>query len=435
MKIEIQYRLLFLLSVILIGLVGCDDLSDYPVSSPVFHVQLPDDIVASQVSHDTLTFVDVSSGNVMKRTLSETENLPMGLYNVSYKANVALQRGDEKVEGILKGALDNVFIGDGNQTYTFDTYLQIDRDDFIIEEIFFTGTLRGSGKQYYGDSYVKIYNNTDHVLYADGVAFVESKFVSTQKYIYTPDIQKDTMTVQAIYVIPGSGKEHPVQPGESLVLCDTGIDHRVANPNSFDLSHADFEWYDVSTQPSHMDIDSETVPNLDKWYCYTLSFFVLHNRGFRSYAIARIPLEKEQYLKDYFYTYEYAIPSESGNFPMTQSAYKLPNDWILDGVNCSVESEWQWNLLPITVDGGWTHCGKTDHDKTRYFKSVRRKMIALDNEGHRILKDTDNSSEDFNSECVPSIIEQQHSSIDAEGRKAEKITYDGVQTVKEKVIE
>ena len=431
MRIQIQYRLLLFLGLTFLWLTGCDDLSDYPVSSPEFNVKLPEDIEASQIKYDTLTFTDVSTGNVMKRALSETDHLPLGLYNVSYKASVALQRGEEIVEGTLKGALENVFIGEGSQSYTLDTYLQIDRDDFIIEEIFFTGTLRGSGKQYYGDSYVKIYNNTDHVLYADGVAFVESKFVSTQKYIYTPDIQKDTMTVQAIYVIPGSGKEHPVQPGESLVLCDTGIDHRQANPNSFDLSHADFEWYDVSTQPSHMDIDSETVPNLDKWYCYTLSFFVLHNRGFRSYAIARIPVAKEQYLKDYFYTYDYVVSSESGNFPMTQSAYKLPNDWILDGVNCSVESEWQWNVLPVTVDGGWTHCGKTDHDMTRYFKSVRRKMVMLDSRGRRILKDTDNSAEDFNTECTPSLVEQQHSAIDAAGTKANKITYDGVQIVKD----
>ncbi|MBQ1676578.1 MAG: hypothetical protein II065_04025, partial [Bacteroidaceae bacterium] len=39
--------------------------------------------------------------------------------------------------------------------------------DFIIEEIFFTGTLRPSGSAYYGDGYIKIFNNTDHVLYAD----------------------------------------------------------------------------------------------------------------------------------------------------------------------------------------------------------------------------------------------------------------------------
>ena len=115
---------------------------------------------------------------------------------------------------------------------------------------------------------------------------------------------------------------------------------------------------------------------------------------------------------------------------MRNSAYKFPNDWIIDGVNCSVEAERQWAILPPSVDGGWTYCGKIDHDMTRYFKSVRRKMIGLDENGHKILQDTNNSTDDFNPECVPSVIEEQHSSINAEGDKAEKITYDGVIEIK-----
>lgn len=416
---------------ILLGAVSCSDLPELSVSSPDITIEYPEDIDVSKIYNDSLSFQDISSGNSWKIKATEVNEIPNGFYRISYNANVTLSREGTEIEGALRGTLENVIIDESHGSFNMKTYLTIDKDDFIFEEIFFTGTLRESGKQYYGDSYVKLYNNTDHVLYADGVAFVESKFVSTLNYLYKPDIQKDTMTVQAIYVVPGSGKDHPVQPGESFVLCDTGIDHRTANPNSFDLSHVDFEWYDVSTKPSHMDIDSETVPNLDKWYCYTLSFFVLHNRGFRSYAIARIPVDKETYLKDYFYTYEYIIPTPVGNFPMQQTAYKLPNDWILDGVNCSVEAEWQWNILPVTVDGGWTHCGTIDRDKTRYFKSVRRKMIGLDKYGHRILKDTNNSTDDFNTECVPSLIEEQHSAIAADGTKAEKITYDGVQEIKE----
>lgn len=94
------------------------------------------------------------------------------------------------------------------------------------------------------------------------------------------------MTVHAIYVVPGSGKEHPVLPGQSMILCDTGIDHRVANPNSFDLSAADFEWYDVSTEPNNMVLTVKPYLIWISWYYYTLSFWVLHNRGFRSYGTA-----------------------------------------------------------------------------------------------------------------------------------------------------
>jgi len=170
------------------------------------------------------------------------------------------------------------------------------------------------------------------------------------------------------------------------------------------------------------------VPNLDKWYCYTLSFYVLHNRGFSSFALARIPKEisKEQYLKDYWYSYSYTMYLDAGTFYMTQSAYKIPNTWIVDGVNCSVEASRVWNILPPSIDAGWTHCGTIDHDKTRYFKSVRRKCLYLNADGTRHLKDTNNSTEDFNTECVPSVIEEQGTAIWSDGTKATTKTYDGV---------
>ena len=36
--------------------------------------------------------------------------------------------------------------------------------DFVIQEIFFTGTLTPAGKQYHGTNYVVLYNGTDRVL-------------------------------------------------------------------------------------------------------------------------------------------------------------------------------------------------------------------------------------------------------------------------------
>ena len=60
------------------------------------------------------------------------------------------------------------------------------------------------------------------------------------------------------------------------------------------------EWFDESNNPRFPDTDT-SVPNMDKWYCYTNTTFSLHNRGFRAYGIARIPVGKDQYLKDYYW--------------------------------------------------------------------------------------------------------------------------------------
>lgn len=419
----------------LAALTSCSDNEEIAKTKTTVALSLPEGVDGIKIKSQELKIKNLTTGAVTVLTSLDNVTLAEGLYDCSYSAEVAYTVKNEDGEiseasGRLTGSAQNVTLTGAAQTLPIETFLSTENDDFIFEEIFFSGTLRASGSQYYGDSYFKIYNNTDHVLYADGLAFCESQFKSTLYFDYTPDIRKDTFTIWSLYVIPGSGTDHPVKPGESMIICDTGIDHRNANPNSFDLSHADFEWYDVSTKPTHMDIDSETVPNLDKWYCYTLSFYVLHNRGFTSFALARIPIGKEEYLKKYKYTYYYTMYLPAGTFPMQQDAYKMPNSWIVDGVNCSVESKRLWNILPPTVDAGWTHCGYIDHDKTRYFRSIRRKMLYLNPDGTMKLKDTNNSTEDFNTECIPSVIEAQHTAIDAAGTKATVETYDGVQPKK-----
>ncbi|MBR4482463.1 MAG: DUF4876 domain-containing protein, partial [Paludibacteraceae bacterium] len=55
-----------------------------------------------------------------------------------------------------------------------------------------------------------------------------------------------------------------------------------------------------------------------------------------------------------------------------------------------------------------------------------RKMLGLDKDGRRILKDTNNSTNDFNPCVTASLIEEQHGSTDVSGTKATIVTYDGV---------
>ena len=275
---------LFFLVIFFILFVSCEEKSDIPHTTVDILIEYPSDLEELSVQYETVKFKNISSGMETEYSNSKQFSLPEGLYDCSYEASVTYLKNGEMTEGKLRGYQASLKVLGTDVKVTLESYLLEDKNDFIIEEIFFTGTLQPSGKQYNGDQYVKIYNNTDHVLYADGVSFMESKFITVTKYDYTPDIMKEAMTVHAIYTIPGNGTDHPVQPGESLIICDTGMDHRVANPNSFDLSRADFEWYDESSVPAHMDIDSPTVPNLDKYYCYTLSFWILHNRGFRAFA-------------------------------------------------------------------------------------------------------------------------------------------------------
>ena len=265
---------------------------------------------------------------------------------------------------------------------------------FVLGEIFCAGTANRQGNYYYADKYFVIYNNTDHVLYADSLVIAESDFLTTMKQEYTPDIMPTDMAVSAMYMIPGSGPDVPVQPGGKLLVVDNAVNHTVANPNSWDMTKADYEWYDESTNPQFTDIDNPNVPNLERIYSSTLTLWSPHSQGFKSYALARMHADRKTFLTDYMYDYTYHLVGQTGEADMTGSAYRLPNSWILDAVSMSVPALFQWIVTSPTLDKGYTYCADFGWDDSRYGKSVRRKVKAMD--GTRaILQDTNNSTDDF----------------------------------------
>lgn len=423
--IKFKYYILFLFS---LGIfISCDD--NFNDSAQTYSIDLniefPSDINPSELSDAVISFQNLSSGLVSEFAypFSSKPQLLAGLYDVEFSAIVI---SENETSLSVRAVSRSLQIISDNTLIRMSAYSNLENNDLIISEVFFTGTQQNSGNHYVGDDYIKLYNNTDKVIYADGITLFESKFLTSQKLTLTPDYMNEAVTVQALYTIPGNGSEHPVQPGEFVILADIGIDHCTLNENSFSMEHADWEWYDVSSSPSNMDIDSPKVPNLDKWYCYTGSFWMLHNRGFKAFGIARIPIDKETYLKDYWYTYDYEMVTSAGTFSMSQSAYKLPNEWVVDVVNCSVESEWKWNLTSPALDMGWAYCGTIDNDKTRFFHSVRRKLLYVTEDGRAVYKDTNNSSVDFNSHVTPSEIELQNTITGLGLPAANVITYDGI---------
>lgn len=310
-------------------------------------------------------------------------------------ANVTLYVPELMKDGFLEEAYYNQF-KDIIETDEFD--VPIGSQTFVISEIFFTGTTTPEGKQYTDDQYFKIANNSDEVQYLDGYAIAETAFLSTDKQDYTPDLMNEAVSVGAIYAFPGSGQDYPVQPGQEVVVALNAINHLAYNPNSFDLLDADFEVYDESENPNIQDPDNPAVTNLANWYDYSASYWTMHNRGFKSYVLAKPEVDMQTYVNDYYYTYTYVFTFGEYSFDMDGDAYKLPNAWVVDGVGLSVASSWEWNVLSPTIDSGWAHCGTTGNDKTRYNKSVIRKK-----DGNKWV-DTNNSTEDFISEAPASML-------------------------------
>lgn len=326
-------------------------------------------------------------------------SLPEGNYNIAVKGTISYQLNKQSIEAKVKANRENVAIGAVEQKTTTEIALNVysAQEGFVISEIFFTGTTTPDGFMYTDDQYIKIGNNSDTTMYADGIAFIESFFTSDDKHDYQPNIMDEAMTIVAIYVVPGTGRDVPVQPGEELVIALTAIDHRPINPNSFDLSKADFEIYDKCSHPEG-DQDNPKVPNLVNWYANFEGTFVMHTRGVKSYALARPMVDMKTYMTKFRYKFGYIFRQGDFVVPMDEREYFMPNAWIIDAVNLAVPTVHEWNLVSPTLDKGFTYCGHVDFDETRYNKSVIRKK-----EGRKWI-DTNNSTEDFLPNAVPSCL-------------------------------
>ena len=129
----------------------------------------------------------------------------------------------------------------------------------------------------------------------------------------------------------------------------------------------------------------------------------MHKQGLKAYAIGRLGVDKETFLQDYKYDYNYTMVLPSGTYPMSNSAYKIPNEWIIDAVNVSNVSQYVWNVTAPNLDMGWTYCAEIKNDNDRYGKSIKRKTLSTTSDGRKILKDTNNSTNDFEAKATPTL--------------------------------
>ncbi len=337
----------------------------------------------------------MKDGNNYVISIPEIEE---GNYNIAAKGAISFLKDGIAGTTDFEVSNTNVLLSEKSNSLKLAVNSFQAEGGFVISEIFFTGTTTPENKPYSNDQYMVITNNSDVTLYADSIAILQSEFLTNDKQDYTPDKMSTDFSVNFVFMIPGSGTTVPVAPGQSLLVAINAINHVENNPNSFDLSGADYEFFDESSNPNYTDVDG-TAKNLDRWYTYSATVTGFHNRGFKSYAIAKMKTDKDTWLKDYAYTAEYVFTFNEYSFPMSTDTYRVPNDWILDAVNLSVESEFQWIVTSSALDAGWTYCGKVDKDPERYNKAVIRKQDA---NGKYI--DTNNSTNDFNAEVKPSMM-------------------------------
>jgi len=390
------------------GFYSCtDDDDDVKKTSVTFVFNNPSDLQDVVMNNWEITLTERNSGNsynIEGDGNTFTAVIPEGDYKIAAECDVTYTLDGNSQEGKLRVASEsNVIIGDvlnlNISPYLYSDY-NGENGGFLIEEFFYTGSVTPEGKAYSGDKYIKLYNNTDQTLYADGLFIATTQRNTSIAYTYMPEILETAVPVTGIIIIPGDGTQFPVEAGKSFVITQSAVDHTSANINSINLTNADMEWRNehLSNQPAN----NPNVPDATLLY----NFFSPHVSGLTSIIMGRLEVSTDVYLTDYVYEYSWktvinGIEYERGPF----LDYKIPNEWAMDAVYTSVEGKADVPVFSASIDMGWTYCGAYFGDADRYGKSVRRKVLTTNPDGREILKDTNNSAADFTPNATPSLAQ------------------------------
>ena len=205
-------------------------------------------------------------------------------------------------------------------------------------------------------------------------------------------------------MIPGNGTDVPIEPGESIKIVDQAINWGEQVTGALNHTDADFEWYDEVTVGSVRDTDNPSVDNLDKWFSYSATVWLPSQQCNRSYALVRFPagMTAEKYLADYIGDYTY-IAAATGKEMTAGKCYRIPFDWILDGVNLCPTEAFTVSALDSSIDMSYSAVSDKNNDKNRYGKAFVRRISGTSPVGNAILMDTNDSANDFEVKSVSSV--------------------------------
>ena len=373
-------------------MVSCsDDDKIAPVYEIAVNPILPSGYV---IDSQKIIFTEINTNVVTPVEDINNLRLAAGTYNI--EATAVVSSNDDATTKNMRAIAQNVVITETTRSVTLDWFFYNPDNSLVISEIYL-GSLNATGKGLLYDSHISIYNNTDEVIYADGLAICEGSLNNTTSYPDLTPTPEERFLVGTVYVIPGNGTEHPIDPGKSITIVDQAIEWSADVAGAQDYRDADFEWYDEVTIGTIRDTDNPSVPNLDKWYSYSATIWILSQQANRSYAIARIPegVTAESYLKDYTCSYTYYF-TFTENYITRENQYYIPLDWIIDGVNLSPASSLEFLCLPPSIDISYKSINDDPQSAAdRAYRMFVRREAGKSADGNIILQDTDDSAKDF----------------------------------------
>ena len=319
-------------------------------------------------------------------------NLIPDIYDISCSWEITSDQYRQLTQQELNGGTSCTIAGSLNshliskeQTIELATNLSINRD-ILIGKIYYAGSKDNNNRTYMPGKYLELYNNGNSAVdvagYYIGLIEAESKQAYTLDNLHEAFADSVVLAKQ-IFRIPAN-KPFPVQPGGTVLIVNSATDHTYEKDMESDLSDADFEAKDMSGRTQN----NPATPALE--LIYTMYPSISNMNLIQSGPCAVVIFHTDEQIADWQLTYPYGKTAGS--------QWKLvPKRLIIDGVEALANKvtgiEVSTKRLYADIDAGYTyieaHSGWTGE------VVYRRTADKRGADGHKMLVDTNNSSNDF----------------------------------------
>lgn len=282
----------------------------------------------------------------------------------------------------------------------------------IFKEVYINGVM----SFYFKDAFYELVNNSDEVQYLDGiilstVARGYDGTMSSWAQDTLGTLPKDFYPFDGyVMMFPGSGKDYPLQPGESTLIATQAYDHSSASRElaeddvespSGDLSKADWE---LNIPTKETNYNNPNVPSLDVIWAGGQTIVFMPAVFGQALMLAKLPegVSAEAFVNDS--TNYHSAPGT------TKPVLCIPCENVIDAIDIQRYGEEKIvKVFHPAQDAGYTMVQGMDDDGTYPAieelkdwisplysgRSLRRKCTMVTSDGRAYFKDTNNSSNDF----------------------------------------
>ncbi|MDE5574025.1 MAG: DUF4876 domain-containing protein [Muribaculaceae bacterium] len=368
-------------------------------------LNLPEGTSIDDITEGTVTATNTQTGREFKQNdikLSYEFTVPGGIYDIS----VAL-RSNKGTEVLAYNGAKL-----GADVYE-DTSVSVDLKEsaaggLVFSEVYYNMVKPNGKSPYMADQFMEIYNNSDEVLYLDNciIGILEGS-QGTVPSVWVDEngelMNKYPLTYYTIAFV-GDGKKYPINPGQAIVIAGQAQNHTAITTEMYDptneaakispvnLENANYEVCLTDYKPDKA-IDNPNVPNMDIIFHFgSQNYFTLPYTG-NAIILAKLPEDPYKYAENednYMYNPKYTT---TGPYLM------IPQEYVLDGINI-VNNADKLNQQVIRLRPE-VDAGKIFNEAAYCGLAIRRKVAEVTEEGRAILSDTNNSTEDFIPNVVP----------------------------------